>query len=147
MTSEFSIAVHALAVLNYRRGTVSSERLAKSICTHPARVRRVMARLSKCGLVETREGADGGYLFLRDPETVTLQQIGDAVEACYVRTAWRSGDTNMDCLIASGMADVMDGIYDELNALCRERLAHCTLAEVGRRLFLAHGTCAQTSTQ
>lgn len=135
MTSEFGIAVHALTFLNHKQATVSSEQLAHNICTHPARVRKVMAKLKKHGLVETREGAEGGYLFTRDPAGVTLRQVGDAVAAQFVGTAWRSGDADMDCLVASGMADIMDGIYSELDGLCRERLASYTIADIDRRIF------------
>ena len=45
MTSEFAIAVHALVYLNHKGETVSSEALAENICTNPARVRKVMAKL------------------------------------------------------------------------------------------------------
>lgn len=63
MTSEFGMAVHALTFLNHKGEIVSSEALAKNICTNPARVRKVMAKLKKAGLVDTKEGLEGGYLF------------------------------------------------------------------------------------
>ena len=55
MTSEFGMAVHALTFLNHKGEIVSSEALAKNICTNPARVRKVMAKLKKAGLVDTKE--------------------------------------------------------------------------------------------
>ena len=63
MTSEFGMAVHALTFLNHKGEIVSSEALAKNICTNPARVRKVMAKLKKAGLVDTKEGLEGGYRF------------------------------------------------------------------------------------
>ena len=62
MTSEFSIAAHALVYLYHKDTTLSSEQLAENICTNPARVRKVMAQLKRAGLVATKEGIDGGYL-------------------------------------------------------------------------------------
>ena len=42
--------------------TVASGLLAENICTNPSRVRRVLAKLKKAGLVQTKEGRqDGGY--------------------------------------------------------------------------------------
>ena len=43
MNSAFCVAVHALICLNRRQEQLSSEELARSICTNPARVRKIMA--------------------------------------------------------------------------------------------------------
>ena len=72
MTSEFGIAVHAMVFLHHKGDMVSSEVLAENICTNPARVRKVMAQLKRAGLVETHEGAVGGYRFEGSAATVTL---------------------------------------------------------------------------
>ena len=61
MNSDFIVAVHALVYLNHKADIVSSEALAKNICTNAARVRKVMAPLKRAGLVTTREGNVGGY--------------------------------------------------------------------------------------
>ena len=67
MNSDFIVAVHALVFLNHKQGVVSSEALAENVCTNAARVRKVMAPLKRAGLVETREGNEGGYRFAADP--------------------------------------------------------------------------------
>ena len=56
MNSDFIVAVHALVYLNHKADIVSSEALAKNICTNAARVRKVMAPLKRAGFVTTREG-------------------------------------------------------------------------------------------
>ena len=61
MDSSFNLAVHALVCLSHSGRSLSSEALAENICTNPTRVRRVLAGLKKAGMVETREGLDGGY--------------------------------------------------------------------------------------
>ena len=61
MDSSFNLAVHALVCLSHSGRSLSSEALAENICTNPTRVRRVQAVLKKAGIVETREGLDGGY--------------------------------------------------------------------------------------
>ena len=106
MTGAFSLAVHALVYLSHKKTTLSSEALAENICTNPARVRKVMALLKRAGLVSTKEGAEGGYTLVADPETVDLGQVARAVEARFVSAAWRPGSTDMDCLVSSGMAAV-----------------------------------------
>ena len=135
MTSEFSVAVHALVFLNHKGCYLPSELLADNICTNPARVRKIMAQLKKAGLVETREGAEGGYRFTGDPARTTLLQIGDALDARYVCSNWRSGDVDRDCLICSGMGAILDGIYDDLNQACRAQLAAITLDGIDKKIF------------
>lgn len=140
MTGEFAIAVHALVFLDRCGEARDSEALARNVCTNPARVRKVMARLRQAGLAEARAGADGGYRFCLDPKLVTLRQVADAVEARPVSAAWRSGDPDLPCLVASGMAEAMDAVYDELNRLCLDRLSLITLSDVAARLT-ARGPC------
>ena len=135
MTSEFCVAVHALVFLNHKGCTVRSEALAENICTNAARVRKVMAQLGRAGLVETREGAEGGYLFTKPADEVNLRQVGDALDVLYVGTTWRSGDRDMKCLVASGMADLMDDILGDLNETCRERLETVTIGTLDNKIF------------
>ena len=135
MNSAFCVAVHALVYLNHKARQLTSEELAENICTNPARVRKIMAVLKKDGLVETKEGSVGGYFFGGDPEAVTLDTVAAALEIRFVETSWRSGDSDMPCLVASGMAGLMDGIFDDLNERCRARLAAISLADLDRKLF------------
>lgn len=135
MSSEFSVAVHALVFLNHKGTTLSSEELAKNVCTNPARIRKVMAKLKRAGLIDTKEGVDGGYHFVLDPSSVTLRQICEALEIRFVSASWQSGDTDMKCLIASGMAAVMDDIYGQLDLLCRERLDGITIRDIDKQIF------------
>lgn len=135
MTATFSLAVHALVFLNHKKATLSSEVLAENICTNPARIRKVMAQLKKAGLIVTKEGMEGGYTFRLNPSEVTLRQVADAVEARFVSASWHSGSEDMDCLVASGMAGIMDGIYAELDDGCRSRLERITIADIDRQIF------------
>lgn len=135
MNSEFGVAVHALVFLNHKAANLSSEELAENICTNPARIRKVMAKLKKAGLVHTKEGADGGYQFACEPGCVSLRRISDALNIPFVSSSWRSGDMDMPCLIASGMAGIMDQIYNELNQLCKEHLEKITICDIDAMIF------------
>lgn len=135
MTSEFAIGVHALVFLNHKNTVVSSELVAENVCTNPTRVRKVLARLKKAGFVETKEGIEGGYHFIADAGKVTLSMIADALEVCFVSASWKSGNIEMDCLIASGMAGILDGLYQDLDKKCREELDHVTIADLDYKIF------------
>lgn len=136
MNSEFTVAVHSLVFLNHKNRVTRSEDIAQNVCTHPARVRKVLSRLKKAGLVTSREGQrGGGYAFAGDPARVTLLQVLDALDERIISAGWASGDMDMECLIASGMGAIMGGIYDELDRLCRERLSQTTIADIDRQIF------------
>lgn len=135
MNGLFCVAVHALIYLDKRGCLLSSEELAANICTNPARVRKVMSRLKKAGLVETKAGNEGGYHLLLPPGELTLDRIADALEVRFVEPAWHSGGSvDCGCLVASGMAGVMDHLFDQLDQHCRNQLAGLTLADLEARL-------------
>ena len=134
MTSEFAIAVHALVYLHHKNTVLSSEELAENICTNSARVRKVMAKLKKRDLIETKEGIKGGYHMSLNACDITLKDICEALQIDVVKAAWRSGSVDMDCMIASGMAGIMDGIYGELDELCKRRLEGITIQDVEKKV-------------
>ena len=142
MTSEFTVAVHALTFLNHKGCVVSSGMLAENVCTNAARIRKVMAKLKKAGLIETKEGLDGGYLFCKDSRQVNLCMIADALDVAFVSASWKSGNTEMDCLIASGMAGILSDIYGELDQGCRNYLEGITIADIDEKIF--GGDCQKT---
>ena len=135
MTGEFTIAVHALVFLDHKQETLSSEELAANICTNPVRVRKVMARLKKYNLLDTKEGLRGGYRIARNPEDINLKQICDALQMDIVKTSWHSGNIDMPCLVASGMAGVMGGIYGNLNKIGKQYLESITIKDIEEQIF------------
>ena len=135
MTGEFAMAVHALVYLDYKGCSLASEQLAKNICTNPARVRKVMAKLGRAGLVTTREGAVGGYTIAVEIEEITLQRVLNAVGEQIISSVWRPGDPNMECLVSSGIAGVMDELYKALNDLCIRHLGDITVKEIQNTLL------------
>jgi DNA-binding IscR family transcriptional regulator len=143
MNSEFAIATHALVYVSHVGRCVSSEELAENICTNPARVRKVMARLVSAGLVESRAGAVGGYCPTAGLDARTLADVADALGTRLVSASWSSGDVDRECQVSSGMGVLMQGVYDDLDALCRRRLAQTTVGDVVRELFSGKGAAAK----
>ncbi len=82
VNTQFSIAVHVLAGLaccSDREAT--SGRLATSVNTSPSFVRRVLAKLSRAGLVETATGKAGACWLARDAKAISLLDVYQAVDA------------------------------------------------------------------
>ena len=49
--------------------------------------------------------------------------------------AWRSGDIDRECVICSGMAGMMDKLYQQLNEECAAYLERITIADIEKQLF------------
>lgn len=135
MTSEFAIAVHTLVYLNHKADCMSSGMIAENVCCNPARIRKILAKLKKKDLIRTREGADGGCMFFKDPQEVNLRMICEAVEELPVHVSKSTGSLDMDCQIASGMAGVMEDIYGILNRRVYQELEKITVADIDAKIF------------
>jgi Rrf2 family protein len=79
---QFSLAVHIMAVLAYKcGGEMTSGLLAKSVNTSPSFVRRVLAKLSRAGLIETATGKAGACWLAKNAREISLLDIYLAVDA------------------------------------------------------------------
>lgn len=136
MTGELNVAVHALVYLYHKNMILASDALAENVCTNPARIRKIMAKLKKAGLVDTKEGINGGYFLICEVSNVTLKDVCVALEADVIKAGWSSGDPEMECLVASGMARVMGNVYSELNEQCLTTLATITIKDINDQLFM-----------
>ena len=91
--------------------------------------------MKKDGLVETKEGSSGGgYRFAKGAGEVSLAQVARALEVRFVSTSWHSGSQEVKCLVATGMAQVMDALFDDLDGRCMARLEEITVEQVDRKL-------------
>ena len=138
MSSEFTIAVHAMIWLNRQGGTLDSETLAEKVGTNPVRIRKVMAKLKKAGLLETREGNSGGYELSAPASAIRLSDLAQALQQPFLKSGWRSGTLNTYCMIATGMGSVVDTLEASLNEECLRHLSHITIEDISRQLLVLH---------
>jgi DNA-binding IscR family transcriptional regulator len=134
MTAEFPLAVHALVYLLHTGKQTSSQELADNICTNQARVRKVLSKLHRAGLVEAERGKNSGYR-IRGDGSVSLRSVLEALEEDPISMNWRSGDMDRECLVSSGMGTVMDELYARMNGRCMDELGQSTLDTIIHRLF------------
>lgn len=72
----FGLALQALVILSKENiQTCPSAELAVHLQSEATLLRRILATLVKGGILETREGRDGGYRLRRDPDTITLAEV------------------------------------------------------------------------
>lgn len=121
MTSDFSIAVHALVYLGKNQDLISSDELAKHICTHPVRVRRVMIKLREAGLIKAKAGVDGGYRLDKEADDITLSEIAKSVSNDYIHVTWHNGEDGREAI---------DSIFVDLNEACDNLLKNKTIEDI-----------------
>lgn len=79
--TQFAIGVHVLTLLaSTPDGLQSSEEMADSVGSNPVHIRRVLGRLRRAGLVESRPGPHGGWRALKEPAKVRLGDVWRAVD-------------------------------------------------------------------
>ena len=133
MNSQLPIAFHILGFLAAHPGkSVTSEVMARTYGTSPVVLRRVLAKLQRAGLVETRRGVNGGSVLARDAGAINLRQAYDAVaddqdvlhrppEAC-------AG------AIASAVARFVDDVMGDAERALIGRLEAVTVAEMDKQV-------------
>jgi Rrf2 family protein len=128
---QFSIAVHIMAALGYQGcdGSMSSGVLAKSINANPSFVRRVLARLSKAGLVRTSKGKSGCCSLAKPAASITLLDIYHAVEAPQVFTIHEYEDQK-SCIVSCGIKSSLEKVLEKTQRSMEEGLKKVRLSEV-----------------
>ncbi|MEN8375791.1 MAG: Rrf2 family transcriptional regulator [Gemmatimonadota bacterium] len=128
ISSCFALAAHALAIL-VREGPsgTTSDAIAQSANTHPARVRRVLSPLSRQGIVRGKEGSGGGYVLARDPESITLDEIFHAVESGPVFPLHPRSPSD-DCPVGATIIPVLEDLQDDVESAVRGVLGERNLA-------------------
>lgn len=128
--TQFSIAVHLLLALGFggERQATSGE-LAGSINTSPSFVRRILAKLSKAGLVSTTTGKSGSCLLAKKAEDISLLEIYRAVDApkAFAIHAYPVQDS---CRVSCNIEAVMQKVLERAQNSFEGSLSETTLAEV-----------------
>jgi Rrf2 family protein len=128
--TQFSIAVHLMLALSYGGGQQStSGELAGSINTSPSFVRRILAKLSKAGLVSTTIGKSGSCVLAKRAEDISLLEIYKAVDAPRA-FAIHDYPVQNSCLVSCNIEAVMNKVLTRAQNSFEGSLGEITLAEL-----------------
>ena len=139
--SRLTTAVHALCWLELaaRRGypSLTSERVAASLASNPALVRKALGPLRDAGLVTSGRGPGAGWSLARPAARIRLDQVYDALgeEAPY---ALHAHEPNQDCPVGFGIRPVLADVYADADAAVRRSLRRRTVADVLDTLLAEH---------
>ncbi|GIP39503.1 hypothetical protein J31TS4_27830 [Paenibacillus sp. J31TS4] len=129
----FGLALQAMVILSDKPCAYPSACIASCIQSEASLVRRVLAKLVKEGLVETREGRDGGYQLGMPAERITLADV-----YCALRVGEplcnAMADTTGSNGFGTGMKAVFENITEELEASALAVLKRTTIADLAERV-------------
>jgi Rrf2 family protein len=131
--SRFAVAIHTLVALgfNQRKGVnrLSSSYIATSVNTNPVVIRGLLLSLKRAGLIESKEGRDGGVSLARSPAKITLDEIYAAVESESVLAPHKKPEKK-ECLVSCRMKQILPSLFDEVDQAVTRSLRGKTLKEV-----------------
>jgi Rrf2 family protein len=129
----FAVAVRALVVLARSQKLCPSQAIACNVQAHAVFTRRVLAQLVRAGLVEAREGRDGGYRLGRSAATITLADVFRAVQS----------GTPLDLTIAPTCVELA-GLRGSFTQIAAEAEAAVIAVLDGHTIAELAGSCATT---
>ena len=141
LSSRFAVAIHALCLLaEIKDRDVPSSTIASSINTNPVVARRILASLKAAGMVQTREGAEGGYRLARLPGEIGLDAIYAAVEPEPLFSS-PAAPPNPDCRVGAAITPALATLFDEAEDALARSLAGHSLADFCSGLACSDAAC------
>lgn len=133
MNSQLTIALHIVGFLTSRRGApLTSEVLAQTYGTSAVVLRRVLAKLQRAGLVDTRRGVGGGSVLARSADKMNLREVYEAVtEESDLLPRHPGVDRNG---VAPIVAEYVNELYEEAELALLRRLEQVSVAQMDQVL-------------
>lgn len=128
--SKFAISVHILSLLaTSEEEWTSSEYLAGSLNANPALVRKELGALRMAGLVESKEGKNGGSRLTRPVDQILLSDIFAAIKEDHI-FSYAPNQPSEDCPVGKRINTSLDHLF------CRiDNAVHHCLQDISLREF------------
>ncbi len=121
--------LHVLLHMAEQDGPVTSEVLAKAMCTNPVVVRRIMGGLRDQGYVRSEKGHGGGWSIACDLKRVTLRDVYEALGRPTLLAIGNRTEAP-GCLVEKVVNAALDDACRDAEALLLSRLGDVTLARL-----------------
>jgi Rrf2 family protein len=128
----FATALHILTLLaRQEQELLSSEYIAGSININPVLVRKEISNLRNHGLIQSREGKNGGSSLAKPAAKILLSDIYKAVRQTAL--LGRSNDPNPNCPVGKNINTHIQNLYEEAEDALTRKLGTLTLADFTNR--------------
>lgn len=132
-----NLAIHAMVYMLRSRdvGTVSVAEIAEVLDVSKDHLGKVLQRLTRMGLVTSKRGPRGGFALGREPATVTLLEVIEAVDGPLPRSTCLLGRPicgEAGCILGSLMHDIHKQVNDYLSGTTLADMEAAPLAVRGK---------------
>ena len=118
--------MHAMGLLSTQSdGPLSARMAADCLGVSEAHLSKVLQRLTKVGLLNSTRGPKGGFTLIRDPESVSLLEVFEAIEGPVEPATCLFGIP-----LCEGESCVLGKVIIDVNNTLFEYLAEKTLADI-----------------
>lgn len=124
----FSLAVQALLVLADHDGLCNSNKLAVKLDSESGFLRKILSNLVKAGLIQAKEGRDGGYSLAKNPEQIILADIYSAIRSEPFSKGFL--DVNAKKCFQPSSREALCGLKNEMESWIIQGLEQKTIADL-----------------
>lgn len=129
----FPISLHILTLLASAEGELlSSDYIAGSININPVLVRKEISNLRNHGLIESKEGKNGGATLSKPAEKIRLSEVYHAVQQASLLGNSKN-KPNPDCPVGKQINQHLDHLYQEIEGALLHKLEKMSLADFLRQ--------------
>ncbi|MGN7821097.1 Rrf2 family transcriptional regulator [Chitinophaga varians] len=127
--ARFPISLHILTLLAKENGTLlSSDYIAGSININPVLVRKEISNLRNHGMIESKEGKNGGATLAKPATAILLSDVYHAVQQTSLLGNSRN-HPNPDCAVGKQINQHLDDLYKDIEGALLRKLENMTLAD------------------
>jgi len=135
----FGLALQALVILSKENvQNCPSAELAVHLQSEPTLLRRILSILAKEGILETREGRDGGYRLRRDPQTLTLAEVYTVLQVS-APLFYGIKETTGSHTFGKEMNSIFCDLTMEMDRSLLEVLGRYTVGQIAERAYECKG--------
>lgn len=128
MNARFQIAIHILTLLDKAEGELlSSDYIAGSLNTNPALVRKEISNLRNHGLIDSKEGKNGGYALGLPANKISLAYVFKTVRTTPILGASKN-EPNPACPVGRQITQNITKLYEDVDVAILNKLETITLA-------------------
>lgn len=127
ISGKFAITLHILTLLTkHPDAFLSSEFISASLKMNSVLVRKEIANLKKNGVVESKEGKNGGTRLLKSASDITLNDIFKMTFET-VTLGYSKNQPNENCLVGKQINEKLGNLYEDINLTISKQLKDISL--------------------
>ena len=121
--TEYGLELMLVLVKNYQQGPTALTKIAKDEKLPLKYLEQIANALKNHGLVEAKEGKNGGYFLTKNPQSISLVEIIEAIEG--------PSQSNCICCAKASTCSQKD-LWAEVNASVKKTIRQKSLADLAR---------------